>query len=506
MHGRTPTPQGPSPGLRRRAVLVAALAAALGAGSMLAVGAHADPQPSARSAPSGDSAQPVADREAIATARQLGDAIASVAEGVSPSVVSIRVEARRPAPRMGGLPFPFFGMPGMPQQGPDEQIQQGNGSGVIIRSDGHILTNNHVVEHATRMTVVLKDGRHLQGELVGADPATDLAVLKVDASGLSAAPFANSDRVRPGQWSVAIGSPFGLDYTVTAGVVSAVGRAGFGAAEIEDFIQTDAAINPGNSGGPLVDLDGRVLGVNTMIVGRGSGIGFAVPSNLARQVANQIIDEGQVRRAWIGVSFQPLTPELASHFGLSDGTPRGALVSGVVPDGPAAKAGVRAGDVVLQVDGEPIADSHDLLRSVLRKSVGSKVALQVLRDGRARNLTVTAGERPGSDRDAKAAASSKGNGGADPAAGFGLRLRPLTPELAKRLQAPELKHGVVVAGVAPGAPAARAGLRQGDIIVEADRQPVRNVEHLQKALSDGKAVLRVQRGDGSYYTVLQKDG
>jgi serine protease Do len=500
MHGRQPHKAPSRLGPRSRHVaLASALVAVLGTGSCLGMGGvNADPEPRTKQAtPHHDVA---ADREAIATARQLGDAIASVAERVSPSVVSIRVEARRPAQPMGGLPFPFFGRP---HDGGD-QIQRGNGSGVIIRADGHILTNNHVVEHATRITVVLRDGRHLTGELVGADPATDLAVLKVDATNLPSAPFADSDRIRPGQWSVAIGSPFGLDYTVTAGVVSAVGRAGFGAAEIEDFIQTDAAINPGNSGGPLVDLDGRVLGINTMIVGRGSGIGFAVPSTLARQVANQIIDEGQVRRAWIGVSFQPLTPELAQHFGLTEGAPHGALVSGLVPDGPAAKAGVRPGDVILKVDGDTIQDSHDLLRSVLRKPVGAKVNLEVMREGRARTLALKTGERPGQSQEVQS--RGRPGGSADPASGLGLRLQPLTPDLAQRLDAADQKHGVVVAGVRPGTPADRAGLRQGDIIVNADRKELHDVSQLQKALTDGKAVLRVRRGDGSFFTVLQKDG
>jgi serine protease Do len=487
----------------RHAALAALMVAAAAAGSFVAVRASADDPRSPQGAAAAAGVAP-SDRQAIATARQLGDAIAAVAEGVSPSVVSIRVEARRQVPRTG-LSFPFFGMPGMPDQLPDSQVQQGSGSGVIIRPNGHILTNNHVVQDATRITVVLKDGRQFSGELVGADPATDLAVVQVPAKGLPAAPFADSDRVRPGQWSVAIGSPFGLDYTVTAGVVSAVGRAGFGAAEIEDFVQTDAAINPGNSGGPLVDLDGRVVGINTMIVGRGSGIGFAVPSNLARQVADQIIDHGAVRRAWIGVSFQALTPELAAHFGLPETAPRGALVSGVVPAGPAAKAGLRPGDIIRSVDGDVIADSHDLLRTVLRKPVGAKVRVEVLRDGMTRSVSLTTGERPSPRTESKVSPRQR-PGATDPASGYGLSLRPLTPDLAQRLQAVDVPQGVVVAGVAPGTPAARAGLRQGDIIVHADRKSVESIAQLQEALEDGTAVLRVRRGEGSFFAVLQKDG
>ncbi|MFW6051729.1 MAG: Do family serine endopeptidase [Myxococcota bacterium] len=482
---------------RQRVALATLTAVALGGASVWAV--QAGP---AAAETSGGTAS--ANEGAVATARQLGTAFAEVAERVSPAVVSLRVEARVPTSQMG-LPFKFFGPPGMqgPQM-PDHQVRQGNGSGVIIGPDGHILTNNHVVENATRITVVLQDGRHLEGEVVGTDPATDLAVVKVEAKGLPTAEFADSDAVHAGEWSVAIGSPFGLDYTVTTGVVSAVGRAGFGAAEIEDFIQTDAAINPGNSGGPLVDLEGKVIGINTMIVGRGSGIGFAVPANLARHVARQIISDGHVRRAWIGVSFQSLTPELASHFGVDDGVPRGALVSGVVPGGPAARAGLQPGDVVLSVDGKPIRESHELLRAVIRKPVGDRVQLEVLRNGNRRRLALVTTERPDAE-DGRPDAKRSSSNGSESESSYGLQLAKLTPELAKRLGVQGTTQGVVVAGVAPGRAAARAGLRRGDVVVEADNAAVENVATLKRALKDGKAVLRVLRNESSFYTVLEKD-
>ena len=269
------------------------------------------------------------DEEALSRAIAFETALTGVAEAVSPSVVSIQVEVTRP--QQMGFPIPFFGMP---DRG---GIVRGGGSGVILRSDGYILTNNHVVREATRIDVRLQSGESYLATLIGADPPSDLAVLKIDATGLKQAAFASSQDARVGQFVIAIGSPFGLDYTVTTGVLSAKGRGGIGANEIEDYLQTDASINPGNSGGPLVDLNGDVLGINTMIIGRGSGIGFAIPSEIAQRVAKQLIQHGAMKRAWLGVSFQEITPELASHFGGDfDG---GALINAVVPEGPADKAG-----------------------------------------------------------------------------------------------------------------------------------------------------------------------
>ncbi len=431
-------------------------------------------------------------RAQTATARNLGTAFASVAEQVSPSVVSIRVEARTRT-RSAPFPFPFFG--GQPDSG----IAKGNGSGVVIRRDGYVLTNNHVVQNATRIQVVLRDGRRFDGKVVGTDPATDLAVVRITARGLPASSFADSGRVRPGEWSVAIGSPFGLDYTVTAGVVSAVGRGGLGANEIEDYIQTDASINPGNSGGPLVNLDGKVIGINTMIIGRGTGIGFAVPANLARRVADQIIDSGKVKRAWIGVSFQELTPELAAELGTGQPAGRsGALVASVVPGGPAAKAGLKPGDVVTSVDGEEIREGRDLLNKVIQKRVGQNVRVKVLRRGTKKTFTLRTGERP-SQMSAAGGAAPNGS----PANRFGMQLQALTPQIAQQLGMVGTQ-GVLVAQVAPGSPADRAGIRSADVIVEADRNSVRTPRQVRQALSDGSALLRLRRREGSFYVVLSK--
>lgn len=432
------------------------------------------------------------EREAIRNAHELGQAFAAVAEAVSPSVVSVRVDARLPS---GGMAMPFgpFGL--MPPQ--EDGLAQGNGSGVVVRRDGYVLTNYHVVQHAVRIEVQLQDGRRFVAEVVGADPATDLAVLRIPARDLPVASFGEARDVRPGQWAIAIGSPFGLDYTVTTGVVSSVGRGGLGMNEIEDYIQTDASINPGNSGGPLVDLNGRVIGINTMIIGRGAGIGFAVSSELARRVANQILEHGRVRRAWIGVSFQELTPQLASAFSLGDRARAGALIADVVPDGPAARAGLRAGDVVVGVDGQPVREGRDLLRSVLRHDVGARVRLDVMREGRRRAITLTTGERPGAeDESAPVQTGARGDDRRSPT--DGISLSALTAEQRREVGT----DGALVTDVTPGSDADRAGIQRGDVILQADGADVNGPQAVIAALGDGNALLRVQRGENSFFTVL----
>lgn len=429
----------------------------------------------------------VADAQTATREARLPD-FARVAEAVSPSVVSLRIEARR---QVQSFVHPFFG-------GPAEQLQRGMGSGVIIRSDGYILTNNHVVAGADRIEVRLHDNRRFEGKVIGTDPATDLAVVKIEAKGLKAAKFADARKVKPGQWVVAIGSPFGLDYTVTTGVVSAVGRGGFGMAEIEDFVQTDASINPGNSGGPLVDLDGNVVGINTMIHGRGTGIGFAAPADLAERVAAELIEHGAVRRAFIGVGFQDLTPALSRELGVDDDR-GGAVVSQVVPGGPAARAGLREGDVVVAVDGERIHEGRELQRAVLRKGVGATLRLEVVRDGKRRTLTVKTDERPSSEAARREPARNARGGSAS----FGLSLAQVPPQVAQELGI-EGGQGAIVAEVRPDGAAARAGIERGDVILEADRKRVKGPADVESALSDGKALLRIRRRDGAFYTVLER--
>jgi Do/DeqQ family serine protease len=383
-----------------------------------------------------------------------------------------------------GLPIPFFGMP---DRG---GIVRGGGSGVILRSDGYILTNNHVVREATRIDVTLQNGDSYVATLIGADPPSDLAVLKIEATGLRQAEFASSQDAKVGQLVIAIGSPFGLDYTVTTGVLSAKGRGGIGANEIEDYLQTDASINPGNSGGPLVDLNGEVLGINTMIIGRGSGIGFAIPSEIAQRVAKQLIRHGAMKRAWLGVSFQEITPELASHFG--GDFEGGALINGVVPDGPADKAGLKAGDVVVAVGNTKIREGHDLLRTVLRHEVGERLTLKVRRGTDTRKVKLVTGERPSENG---AQAKPKGS---DDNATLGLSLQEITPMLRQRFGY-EGEGRVFVRGVQPGSDADRAGLQPGDIILEADQRPVRSVRDVQVALEDGKALLYIERDSRRFF-------
>jgi serine protease Do len=432
--------------------------------------------------------------EAVNRATQLSDAFADVAERVSPSVVTIKVEAKQELPDM----FKFFGRGGG-GDGPQGNVQ-GSGSGVIFTADGSILTNNHVVEKATRIDVVLRDGRSFRAKVAGTDPAVDLAVVKIDAKDLPAATFADSNKARVGEWVLAIGAPFGLDYTLTAGVLSAKGRS-IHANEIEDYLQTDASINPGNSGGPLVNLQGQVLGINTVIIG-GSGIGFAIPSSIARSVGEQLQTKGKVSRAWIGVSFQPLTQDLAKSLGKPD--THGALVASVVPKSPAEKAGIKPGDVIEQVDGQKIVESPDLMRAVLLKPVGSKVAINVLRDGKQVTLQMNTAERPGDLRAEGAGPDGSGGDTKEAPAALGLNLQQLTPQIAQELSY-KGPGKVVVSGVKPGSPADTAGLQRGDVVVEADRRSVEKPGDVAAAAKDGKVLLRVDRKTGSFYTVVSKE-
>ncbi|MCC7535982.1 MAG: trypsin-like peptidase domain-containing protein [Deltaproteobacteria bacterium] len=452
---------------------------------------------------------------AIDFADRLSTAFSAVAERVSPSVVSIRVEAGASstrAPRGGGsipgLPFPMpfpFG-DGGPGAGPESgHVRVGGGSGVVITQDGNILTNAHVVADAERVDVRLQDDRTFRAEIVGVDRATDLAVLRIPATGLTPARFAQGNRpARAGEWVVAIGSPFGLDYTVTAGIVSATGRGGLGQVPIEDFVQTDARINPGNSGGPLVNLRGEVVGINTMILGRDSGIGFAVSAPIATHVASQLQAHGRVARSFVGVGFQPLTPELANGFGISGR--RGALVSSVSPGMPAARAGIRPGDVITAVNGILVTEDRDFLREVMRAPVGSRLALDVIRDGRPLRVEVVTVERtdlPGNPvraPDPSAAIRRNVQQGS-----FGLAIAEMSPLLAQQLGDAASEGGVVITDVENGSPADRAGLRRGDVVVEADRRTTRTTSDLLSAIGDGSALLRVRRGEGSLYTILRRD-
>jgi serine protease Do len=442
----------------------------------------ARPAPPAPSVPT-----PAQVQASTAEAKRLSDGFVAVAERASPSVVEIDVTARD---ERADVLSRFFG-----HNGHDEPIARGMGSGVVFSPDGAILTNNHVVEEALTINVRLRDGRFLPARLVGRDPATDLAIVKIDATGLTPAKFADSDAARVGEWVVAIGSPFGLGYTVTAGVLSAKGRGGLGMNDIEDYLQTDASINPGNSGGPLCNLQGDVLGINTMIVGRGQGIGFAVPSNMAQRVATQILKSGRVSRAWLGLAVQDLTPEIAQAMHLSPGA--GALVNNVATDGPSYKANVRTGDVIVTVGAHAVRDGHDLVRETISRDVGQPVQLEIVRGGQHYAASVTLAERPETSTPAPVQQQSL------PHQGLGLVVRDLVPQQAAQMGL-AAKPLPVVTQVAPGSPADREGLRAGDVIVEANGTADPTSAQVAEVARSGSVLLRVKRGDRYFYAALRK--
>jgi Do/DeqQ family serine protease len=424
-----------------------------------------------------------------AEARRLSEGFVAVAERASPSVVQIDVTARDQ--RTDLLAHVFGG-----GSGGDEPVARGMGSGVVFTPDGAILTNNHVVEEALSISVRLRDGRILPARLVGRDPATDLAVVKIDATGLTPAKFADSDSARVGEWVLAIGSPFGLGYTVTAGVLSAKGRGGLGMNAIEDYLQTDASINPGNSGGPLCNLQGEVLGINTMIVGRGQGIGFAVPSTMAQRVATQILKSGHVTRAWLGVGVQDVTPEIGAALHITPGS--GALVNNVQPDGPAHRANLRPGDVIASVGGRPVHDQHELVRETIAQPIGQPVQLEIVRNGQRYAASTTLVERPEQPVEATPAQQP-----IQPRQGLGLVLRDLAPQQAAQMGLPA-RAIPVVTQVASGSVADREGLRTGDVIVEANGIVDPTSAQVADAARGGTVVLRVKRGDGYFYAALKK--
>jgi len=438
--------------------------------------------------------------------RALEDAFVSVADRATPSVVNVSVKVKREArPESGEGPEmeerfrEFFG-PELYERffrrrAPRDEGRAA-GSGVVVDPRGFIVTNNHVVENATEIEVRLSDDRKFKATLVGRDGRTDLAVLKIEnpAGPLPVADLGDSDRLRVGQWAIAIGNPFGLDRTVTVGIISATGRTHVGVATYEAFIQTDASINPGNSGGPLLNLDGRVVGINTAIVSSGQGIGFAIPINMAREIVTQLISRGKVVRGWLGVAIQDLSPELAASLGVKEDA--GALVADVMKDGPAASAGLRPGDVILEFGGSAIKDVPDLQKRVAAVEPGRAAPVTVMREKKTVTLSVKIGEQPTDD-------------GMEAEAGdeiLGLTVEPLTPEMARehRLSA---RSGLLVTEVAPGSAGAAAGIQPGDAILEVNRRPVPDAVAFRQVvagLKPGDSVpVYLQRGGGANeYVVL----
>jgi serine protease Do len=448
----------------------------------------------------------------VSQAEAVGHTFAQVASQVGPSVVRITVTTKAEKPEASGRPDsfgnPFKGTPferffdEFGDEKPDRPRRQvGMGSGVVLDKRGYILTNNHVVSIAETVKVTFVDGKEVPAKIVGKDPKSDLAVVKVDGVDVKPAHFANSDDLHVGDWVMAIGNPFGLDHTVTVGVLSAKNRSGFQSGHYEDFLQTDASINPGNSGGPLVDLNGNVVGINTMIAGVGTGIGFAVPTSMAKPIADQLIETGKVRRPWIGIAMQDMTPELDKALG-NKAPDKGALVAEIQADSPAKKAGLRPGDIITSVDGKPVKGSRDVQADVLARRIGDKVDLAIWRDGKSEHVEMKTGELPAQEEEK----SAPGEGSTHEKLGLGLE--NLTPEIRQQLNLPSDTKGAVVAQVASGSASELAGVKQGDVIVEVDRKPVASAEEavsLLRARRAGAHLLRVRRGQSALFIVLSSE-
>jgi serine protease Do len=446
---------------------------------------------------------------------QESKARAAIVKEVGPAVVNVMVEKKVKSDGPAEMPEPFndeffrrFFQPRLPFQ-QREFRQRGLGSGTIVDSRGYILTNNHVVADADKITVKLPDGRQFDGKLVGADPATDIAVVRIKATQLPLARLGDSSAMDVGESVIAIGNPFGLEQTVTAGIVSAKGRSQVGVADYEDFIQTDASINPGNSGGPLINLKGEVVGVNTAIFSRSGGsvgIGFAIPINEARDIMTSLIDTGKVTRGFLGVVIQELTPELASSLNVQPG--EGVLVATVGPKTPAAAAGIKQGDILQSFNGQAVKSVTGLRAAVARAKPGATVAAELLRDGKRVTLSVTLKEQP-HDMHASLAPAAPGDEGGSAAPGtesvLGMTLQALTPPLAEQLGY-QGKEGVVVTDVEADSPAADAGLQQGAIILAVNRHPVKapaEVVEQVKQTPAGKATLLLARlGQADRYIAL----
>src|SRR5262249_43895727 len=485
-----------------KAIVIAVVALA----SLAALPASAQAPPAgarpSRPAPSKPDAPPPVRAEARALLRALEDAFSAVADRVTPAVVNVSAAAPKVAPNAADHRYrEFFGDELYERYFRRRPREDGRaaGSGVIVDPRGYILTNNHVIENAREITVRLSDSRKFSATLVGRDPKTDLAVLKVDAPTLlPTAELGDSSRLRVGQWAIAIGNPFGLDRTVTVGIISATARNRVGVATYENFIQTDASINPGNSGGPLLNLDGRVIGINTAIVAAGQGIGFSIPINEARAVMAQLIAKGRVVRGWLGVVIQDVTDELASSFGVRERD--GVLVADVMKGGPAETAGLRAGDIVVELNGTRIREVPDLQRRVAGVGAGERVRVVVVRDGVRQPITVTIAEMPSEEPTLLALAGAEA---------FGLQVEPLSPGAAERLNL-SISQGVIVVDVAAGGAAERAGLRRGDVILEVGRQPVNDARSFCQALvalaPGDPALMYVHRSaeGGNQYIVLER--
>jgi serine protease Do len=443
-------------------------------------------------------------QESIDFLTKTGEAMADIAESVKPAIVNVsttkteKISGTQMDP-MFNDPFfrRFFGDRFRRPDAPREHKEMSLGSGVIVSSDGYILTNTHVVKDADKIKVTLSDKREFAGKVIGNDPKTEISVIKIDATGLPTIPMGDSDKLKVGEVVLAIGNPFGLNQTITMGIVSAVGRANVGIAEYEDFIQTDAAINPGNSGGALVNARGELIGINTAIfstTGGYQGIGFAIPSNMAKVVMKSLIEKGKVIRGWFGVSIQAITPELARQFQLKEDY--GTLVADVIEGSPAEKAGIRRGDVIIEFDGKEIKEPFQLRNMVAGTQPGDTREIKIIRDGKPITLEVTIGELPTETEKAPTTYDNALNG---------VEVQNLTPEIYRQLDVPSKIRGVVVSNIESGSDA-EATLMPGDVIIEIDRKAVTNTDDYENIVSQIKAnkiitILIFRKGATLFVTI-----
>jgi len=457
-----------------------------------------------------DRANSSSKNDKLTTAKSLGQAFVDVAKKVQPAVVNITTEktiTTRPWDRFGedffrGSPFEdFFRGFGGPREREREREyrhkQRSGGSGVIVDKEGHILTNNHVVEGVDKVKVRLNDGREFTATVKGQDTRTDLAVLHIKAKDLPVASLGDSEKLEVGEWAIAIGSPFGLEHTVTVGVISAKGRSGLGTGTYEDFIQTDASINPGNSGGPLINIEGEVIGINAMIIQPGTGIGFAIPINTAKQILNDLIQHGKVVRPWLGISAQDLTPEMTEHFKVKEKD--GVLVGQVHSGTGAEKAGLASGDIIKSVDDKPVKNVSELVKEIQKKKVGQTIKLNVIRDGKPMTIDVTTTPMPEKLETAKEKEEQEQ---------LGAKVQELTPQLAARYRIDGIKKGVVVIGVEQGSVADDMGLQEGDLILEINRKKIENLKNFDAALKEANLekgiLLHLHRKGSSFYISYKK--
>jgi serine protease Do len=451
--------------------------------------------------------------EAIGRQVSFPNGFVPVARKVLPAVVNIASSKTVRSPDQGPS-SPFFNDPFFRQFFGDEFSQQYRvpraerehslGSGIIVNADGYVLTNNHVISGADEIQVSLGDKREFKGRVVGTDAKTDVAVVKIEGKDLPVLTLGDSSSVQVGEFALAVGNPFGIGQTLTMGIISATGRGGLGIEDYEDFLQTDAAINPGNSGGALVNVRGELVGLNTAIISGGGGgnqgVGFAVPVNMAKAIMGQILQHGKVLRGSIGVLIQPMTPELAKSFGLT-GQPRGALVANVTPGSPAEHAGIKRGDIILDLNGAAITDSRDLSLKVSMMAPGTAVKLKVFRDGHEQEIPVTLAELPANPQTAGGTAQ-----GASPGPQLGISVDQLSPQIARQLGLPAQTTGVVVTEVQPASPAEEAGLRRGDVIQEVNRKAVASMQQFRSAIQQAGSqpvLLLIDRGGDHVFVAVK---